>query len=109
MILNNETAALIRINANRLAEAIHTKEELTDLATATTYEQVFSAIESLLIHTHMFFDEDLLLSLEQNNWETFKGLLMIYTLNAVNKRFGKSAAKSIFENQQSEDSGPQIL
>ncbi len=109
MILNNETANLIRQNATRLADAINSKEELTDLATAGTYDQVFGAIETLLVNTHMFFDEDLLLSLEQDTWETFKGLLMIYTLNAVNKRFGKSVSKSLLDNAQTSPSGSQIL
>lgn len=107
MILNNQTANLIRINATRLADAIKSKDDLSDLATANTFEQVFGAIESLLIHTNMFFDEELLTNLDENSWQSFKALLLVYALNSVNKRTGKMNGKSF--NEILEHTGPQIL
>jgi len=85
MILNSSTVQLIRTNAARLANAIRSKEDLTDLATAGNFEQVFSAIEALLTNTDMFFDDDLLMCLDESNWRNFKATLLVYTLNIVNR------------------------
>jgi len=109
MILNSQTATLIRDNAARLADAVNTKEDLTDLITAANYLQVCSALEALLINTNMFFDEELLTSLEENNWMDFKALLLMYTLNSVNRNFSKSVSKTFASNTHTNQSEPQIL
>lgn len=108
MILNSQTANLIRLNAARLADAIKTKDDLAELLTANTFEQVFSAIESLLINTNMFFDDELLTDLNEESWQSFKGLLVVYTLNGLNKRGGK-LAKNYNDANLTDRSGVQIL
>ena len=90
MILNSQSAQLIRENATRLANCVRTKEELADLATAGTFEQVFASIESLLTTTDMYFDDDLLMMLDENNWRSFKATLLVYTLNMVNRHLVSS-------------------
>lgn len=85
MILNSQSARLIRENASRLATSIRTKEDLSDLATAGSFEQVFAAIETLLTNTDMFFDDELLVLLDDVNWKGFKATLLVYTLNIVNR------------------------
>jgi hypothetical protein len=85
MILNSDSVEMIRLNASRLAHCIRNKDDLVDLATASSFEQVFSAIETLLTNTDMFFDDDLISSLDMNNWQSFKATLLVYTLNIVNK------------------------
>lgn len=85
MILNSESVELIRANASRLAQAIRNKDDLVDLATASSFEQVFSAIETILTNTEMFFDDDLLSNLNVTNWPSFKAILLVYTLNIVNR------------------------
>jgi hypothetical protein len=85
MILNSSTVQLIRTNAARLANAIRSKEDLNDLATAGNFEQVFAAIEALLTHTEMYFDDELLMCLDDSNWRNFKATLLVYTLNIVNR------------------------
>ena len=84
MILNSESVQMIRTNSARLAACISSKDDLADLATAGNYEQVFFAIETLLANTDMYFDDDLLLMLNDDTWKNFKALLMVYTLNIVN-------------------------
>jgi sulfatase maturation enzyme AslB (radical SAM superfamily) len=85
MILNSQTAQLIRDNALRLATSIRGKEDLADMATAGSFEQVFAAIETLLTNTDMFFDDELLASLDEQNWKSFKATLLVYTFNIVNR------------------------
>ena len=85
MILNSESVELIRSNALRLSQVIKNKEDLVDLATASSFEQVFSAIETILTNTDMFFDDALLSQLNLNNWPSFKAILLVYTLNIVNR------------------------
>lgn len=85
MILNSDSVELIRINARRLASCIRSKDDLIDLATASSFEQVFAAMENILTNTEMFFDEELFVQLNQNSWQSFKGTLLVYTLNIVNK------------------------
>lgn len=85
MILNSESVQLIRVNATRLATSIRTKEDLADLATAANFEQVFSAIETLLTNTDMFFDDELLALLDEDTWRSFKATLLVYTFNIVNR------------------------
>jgi hypothetical protein len=85
MILNSKTVELVRANSTRLANCIRTKEDLADLATASSYEQVFAAIESLLTNTDMYFDDEILSLLDETTWKSFKATLMVYTLNIVNK------------------------
>lgn len=85
MILNSESVQLIRTNASRLANCIRTKEDLADLSTAGTFEQVFSAIETLLTNTEMYFDDELLTRLDEGNWRGFKATLLVYTFNIVNR------------------------
>lgn len=85
MILNSESVQLIRANASRLANSIRSKDDLADLATAGSFEQVFAAIETLLTNTDMYFDDELLLGLDENNWRGFKATLLVYTLNIVNR------------------------
>jgi hypothetical protein len=85
MILNSESVQLIRANAARLASCVRNKEELTDFATAGSFEQVFAAIEMLLTNTEMYFDDEILLQLDAQNWKSFKAVLLVYTLNLLNK------------------------
>ncbi len=85
MILNSRTVELVRNNATRLANSIRTKDDLADLATASSYEQVFAAIESLLTNTEMYFDDEILSLLDEGTWKSFKATLMVYTLNIVNR------------------------
>lgn len=85
MILNSKTVELVRANATRLATSIRTKEDLADIATASSYEQVFAAIENLLTNTDMYFDDEILSLLDESTWKSFKATLMVYTLNIVNK------------------------
>jgi|GEM_PF-673956 len=85
MILNSQSAKLIRENATRLATSIRTKDELADLTTAGSFEQVFTAIETLLTNTDMFFDDELLAMLDDDSWRSFKATLLVYTLNIVNR------------------------
>ena len=86
MILNSESVELIRINAFRLANSIRTKDDLIDLATASSFEQVFSAIETILTNTEMYFDDNLLMLLDDQTWQSFKAILLVYTLNVVNRQ-----------------------
>lgn len=108
MILNSQTANLIRLNAARLADAIKSKDDLVELLTANTFEQVFAAIESLLINTNMFFDEEILTDLNHDSWQSFKALLVVYTLNGLNKKGGK-LSKSFNDASLTDRSGVQIL
>jgi hypothetical protein len=85
MILNSKTVELVRSNATRLAACIRTKEDLADLATASSYEQVFAAVETLLTNTEMYFDDEILSLLDETTWKGFKATLMVYTLNIVNR------------------------
>ncbi len=85
MILNSESVDLIRVNALRLAQVIRSKDDLVDLATASSFEQVFTAIETILTNTDMFFDDEFLANLEMTNWVSFKAVLLVYTLNIVNR------------------------
>jgi hypothetical protein len=85
MILNSDSVELIRANALRLAQCIRNKDDLVDLATASSFEQVFSAIESILTNTDMYFDDAVLEDLDVNNWGSFKAVLLVYTLNIVNR------------------------
>lgn len=86
MILNSASADLIRSNAKRLAMAVRTKDDLFDLASAASFEQVFSAIESILTNTEMFFDDEFLALLNVNTWQSFKATLLVYALNVVNRK-----------------------
>lgn len=85
MIINSDTVQLIRMNATRLAACVRNKDDLVDLATAANFEQVFSAIETLLTNTEMYFDDEFLMQLDENNWRGFKATLLVYTLNMVNR------------------------
>jgi hypothetical protein len=85
MILNSENATLIRQNATRLAKAVRSKDDLVDLATAGSFEQLFAAIEAILTSTDMYFDDELLSLLDDENWKSFKATLLVYTLNLVNR------------------------
>lgn len=104
MILNSESVELIRANAVRLANAIHTKDDLVDLATASSFEQVFSAIETILTNTEMYFDDDLLIQLDVQTWQSFKAILLVYTLNVVNRQINL-AREPGFSQQASRDFG----
>ena len=90
MILNSDSVELIRANASRLAQVIRNKDDLVDLATASSFEQVFSAIETILTNTEMFFDDELLANLNLTNWPSFKAILLVYTLNIVNRSINLS-------------------
>ncbi len=102
MILNSDSVQLIRVNATRLANTIRSKDDLTDLATAANFEQVFSAIETLLTNTDMFFDDDLLAFLDEESWRGFKATLLVYTLNIVN-RIVVSAKEMPINNYRAHD------
>jgi hypothetical protein len=86
MIINSSTADLIRNNAVRLAACVNNKDQLADLATAGSYDQVFAAIETLLTNTEMYFDDELLMHLDESNWKGFKATLMVYALNMINRK-----------------------
>jgi hypothetical protein len=62
MILNGESVELIRINAVRLAAVIQSKD------------------------TEMYFDDKLLCELNPQSWQSFKAVLLVYTLNIVNRK-----------------------
>lgn len=85
MIINSESVQLIRLNAFRLAQAIRSKEDLAELSTAGSFEQVFGAIEGLLTSTDMYFDDEILSLLDDSSWKSFKATLLVYTLNLVNR------------------------
>lgn len=93
MIINSESAQLIRQNATRLAKAVRSKDDLVELATAGSFEQVFAAIEALLTNTDMYFDDELLSLLEDETWKSFKATLLVYTLNLVNKFHATTGAQ----------------
>jgi hypothetical protein len=96
MIINSESAHLIRQNATRLAKAVRSKDDLVELATAGSFEQVFAAIEALLTNTDMYFDDELLSLLEDETWKSFKATLLVYTLNLVNKFHATSGGQSSY-------------
>ncbi|MBX9839789.1 hypothetical protein [Silvanigrella sp.] len=104
MILNSESVELIRLNAIRLATSIRSKDDLVDLATASSFEQVFSAIETILTNTEMYFDDDLLIQLDIQSWQSFKAILLVYTLNVVNRQINL-ARESGFSQQAGRDFG----
>lgn len=104
MILNSESVELIRANAIRLANAIRSKDDLVDLATASSFEQVFSAIETILTNTEMYFDDDLLIQLDVQTWQSFKAILLVYTLNVVNRQINL-ARESNLSQQAGRDFG----
>lgn len=85
MILNSDSVELVKRNAQRLANSVRGKEDLVDLATASSFEQVFAAIETILTNTEMFFDDELFSQLNPNSWQSFKGTLLVFTLNIVNR------------------------
>lgn len=97
MILNSDNVKLIRQNAGRLAECITSKDDLTELATAGTYEQVIQALEGLFVETNMFFDDQLFDYLNENTWKNFKSTILMYSLNIINKRIYYSKTTS-YEN-----------
>jgi hypothetical protein len=100
MILNSQTVELVRNNANRLAYCIRSKDDLADLATASSYEHVLFAIESLLTNTEMYFDDEILSLLDETSWKSFKANLMVYTLNLVNRNMrGADAPRHAFMGQ----------
>lgn len=100
MILNSESAESVRQNALRLAQCIRGKDDLTELATAGTYEQVIFAVESLLTHTEMYFDDEYLAQLDDNNWRSFKSVLLVYTLNMVNRNLWQSGQPHFHQEAQ---------
>ncbi|MES2614520.1 MAG: hypothetical protein V4591_03795 [Bdellovibrionota bacterium] len=102
MILNSDSVELIRANAARLAMAIRNKDDLVDLATASSFEQVFSAIETILTNTDMFFDDELLSNLNVTSWPSFKAVLLVYTLNIVNRNINLSRDISYSPNMSRE-------
>ncbi|BBH52477.1 hypothetical protein [Fluviispira sanaruensis] len=104
MILNSESVELIRANAHRLAQAIRSKDDLVDLATASSFEQVFSAIETILTNTEMYFDDNLLIQLDVQTWQSFKAVLLVYTLNLVNRQIN-IARENDFNHQTGRDFG----
>jgi hypothetical protein len=106
MILNSGTADLIRANAVRLASCVGQKEQLADLATAGSFEQVFTAIETLLTNTDMYFDDELLVHLDESNWKSFKATLMVYALNMLNRRSNGGIAIPSFGSEASEFAMP---
>jgi len=85
MILNSQSVDLIRVNASRLSNCVNSKDDLSELATAGNFEQVFTAIETLLTNTDMYFDDELMETLDEQNWRGFKATLIVYTLNIINK------------------------
>jgi hypothetical protein len=102
MILNSGTADLIRNNAVRLAACVNHKDQLADLATAGSFEQVFAAIETLLTNTEMYFDDELLMHLDDSNWKSFKATLMVYALNMINRKSVVGMAVPAFGMQSGE-------
>ncbi len=98
MILNSESVELIRTNAIRLANAIRTKDDLVDLATASSFEQVFSAIETILTNTEMYFDDNLLIQLDVQTWQSFKAILLVYTLNVVNRQINLARESGVSQH-----------
>lgn len=105
MILNSESAQLIRANATRLARSVRNKDDLVDLATAASFEQVFSAIETLLTNTDMFFDDEIIEQLDETNWKSFKATLLVYTLNMVNRMMAREVQAQMRSAEMSRDLG----
>jgi hypothetical protein len=86
MILNSESVKLIRTNAERLANSVKSKDDLTTLAAAASFDEVFEAIESILTNTEMYFDDELLTFLDENNFQSFKATLLVYAFNNINRK-----------------------
>lgn len=105
MILNSESVQLIRANATRLANNVRHKDDLIDLATASNFEQVFAAIETLLTNTDMFFDDEFLMNLDDSNWRSFKATLLVYTLNRVNRNMASEIRSEVHHAAERELSG----
>lgn len=85
MILNSESAIIVRRQAERLVQTIKSKEELLSLVAAQSFEEFLGSIEHLLLSTNMYFDEEYFVFLNQDDWKSFKALLLVYALNSVNK------------------------
>jgi hypothetical protein len=96
MILNSDSVELIRANATRLASVIRSKDDLFELATASSFDHVFSAIESLLTNTSMYFDDELLSQLNPQGWQSFKAVLLVYTFNIINRNMMHPTHDSVF-------------
>jgi hypothetical protein len=52
----------------------------------------------------MYFDDDLLIQLDIQSWQSFKAILLVYTLNVVNRQINL-ARESGFSQQAGRDFG----
>jgi hypothetical protein len=95
---------LLKHDGEGRGDAAFAVDDLVDLATASSFEQVFAAIETILTNTEMYFDDDLLIQLDVQNWQSFKAILLVYTLNVVNRQINL-ARESGFSHQGSRDFG----
>lgn len=103
MLLNQDSAQLFRANGRRLAQELPSKDALQDFSNAESFEDFLSAIESLLANTRVFFDDEVLNTLNQDNWKGTKALLMIYAMNELNARSGSNQKAPLFSDHQTLD------
>ena len=52
----------------------------------------------------MYFDDNLLIQLDVQTWQSFKAVLLVYTLNVVNRQIN-IARENDFNHQASRDFG----
>jgi len=100
MVLNSESVKLIRRNAERLAYSVKSKDDLIYLMAANTFEGLFEAIENILTNTEMYFDDELLSVLDENNFQNFKATLLVYTCNVLNKKNSPQQKQDFYQAQK---------
>ncbi len=85
MILNSQIVETIRLNAQRLAQNLKTKDALAQFSESTSLEEMFRSMERLLVETQMYFDDVILEYLKEDTWKDLKAILSVYALNAFNQ------------------------
>jgi hypothetical protein len=102
MILNSQIVETIRLNAQRLAQNLKTKDALAQFSNSESLEEMFRSMERLLTETQMYFDDVILEYLKEDSWRDLKAILSVYALNAFNQTnsgsysetFSKAAVQS---------------
>jgi hypothetical protein len=96
MILNSDSVKLIRANAERLANSVQSKDALSFLASAQSFEAVFESIEMILTNTDMYFDDEMLTLLDETNFQSFKAVLLVYTFNLINRKLNANRPQGAY-------------